>query len=770
MANDIQFYNTNNLNEIPIGLQNGAIYFVLNDNEEVASLFVDLNNSRYEVKTIIPEATDTTAGLMTATDKRKLIPISIEKYDNRTDINTEKSFNFLKNITINNDEVLTKSSIAGVNVFTNDNPDATPRAGNIQLIKTTDNSYYLDLYLDLPAGPRGEQGLQGISGKSSRISNAVASYSEDDTSIPDVLVSSSSTETDEYIDTDLNFNFKNLKGPRGDKGDQGIQGPKGDQGIMANIQFRFRTGNESDQIGCEQEIIREDNQDITLVTVTVPRGPKGDKGDNFTISKIFNSYAEMEANIDTIPRETFVLISSTADDPATGELYYRKLTGELQHITDLVPIQPRFSVVEEVTTLPWNENGTVTLSYLNEDLSTPQLSFKIPRGKPLDFGTHYGNIEYNNEDTPPSISIDSEEIEDTEEDIRKQDLTFNFTNLGKIYETTADIDNTVGTPQVTVTPSVENNKQKLHFNFEHLKGVKGDIGPAPIVKQDVNLNILAGDPLQNPAGTAYWTDEEGKKVLNLSLTNIKGQDGNVAEFSTQGAGNAVSEITYVGRNMTIKKDYIFTTEDFAKNADNIENGTIKVKNGGTGLNTVPLNNLLLGDGINNLKTIENAAGALISDGSESPHFGILPVTLGGTGATNLTNNAVLVGNGTNGIKQISTSSGALFATGSGYTIQFGTLPVSLGGSGDGFFPLNSVLLGNRDDAFKSVNSLKGALYSSADAEKPQFGTLPVNVGGTGATTAAQARVNLGATYTKLVAHTSKANDYILKIENTVTPV
>ena len=51
----------------------------------------------------------------------------------------------------------------------------------------------------------------------------------------------------------------------------------------------------------------------------------------------------------------------------------------------------------------------------------------------------------------------------------KKTLDLNITAEGSV-------DNVVGTPSVEINQSVENNKQKLSFNFKNIKGEKGDIG------------------------------------------------------------------------------------------------------------------------------------------------------------------------------------------------------------------------------------------------------------------------------------------------------
>lgn len=85
------------------------------------------------------------------------------------------------------------------------------------------------------------------------------------------------------------------------------------------------------------------------------------------------------------------------------------------------------------------------------------------------------------------------------------------------------------------------------------------------------------------------------------------------------------------------------------------------------------------------------------------------VAQGGTGRATLTVNALLVGNGTDAVKMVSIDKGAI-VTG---------------------------------DATNGVTGLlgTGALFAEVSGV-PKFGTLPLKYGGTGATTAANARINL----------------------------
>ena len=76
-----------------------------------------------------------------------------------------------------------------------------------------------------------------------------------------------------------------------------------------------------------------------------------------------------------------------------------------------------------------------------------------------------------------------------------------------------------------------------------------------------------------------------------------------------------------------------------------------------------------------------------------------------------------------------------------------SLSVSKGGTGKKTHTSNSVLVGNGTSALKNIASKIGAFFSRGADTEPEFGTLPIECGGTGATTASEARRNLGAAST-----------------------
>lgn len=66
------------------------------------------------------------------------------------------------------------------------------------------------------------------------------------------------------------------------------------------------------------------------------QGPKGDKGDPFSITKIYKTIEEMEADYDNeeVPIDSFVIIENTVHTEDNGKLYIKDVDG-FDYITDL---------------------------------------------------------------------------------------------------------------------------------------------------------------------------------------------------------------------------------------------------------------------------------------------------------------------------------------------------------------------------------------------------------------------------------------------------
>lgn len=129
-------------------------------------------------------------------------------------------------------------------------------------------------------------------------------------------------------------------------------------------------------------------------------------------------------------------------------------------------------------------------------------------------------------------------------------------------------------------------------------------------------------------------------------------------------------------------------------------GTLPVNKGGTGVTTLPANQLIVGNGESAVGAVANAAGVLIGSASAAPTFGkvnlashvegVLPTANGGFGTATHTEGAIVVGGAGNALAEVAPAAGVLKSTGTGAptygkvslaTDINGTLGIANGGTG-----------------------------------------------------------------------------------------
>ena len=131
-------------------------------------------------------------------------------------------------------------------------------------------------------------------------------------------------------------------------------------------------------------------------------------------------------------------------------------------------------------------------------------------------------------------------------------------------------------------------------------------------------------------------------------------------------------------------------------------GTLPVTSGGTGLTELPANQLLMGNGTNDVASVANGAGVLVGSADGAPAFGkvnlasadhvegIVPVANGGFGTATHTEGALVVGGADNALTEVAPAAGVLKSTGTGAPTYgqvdmaadvTGTLPIANGGTG-----------------------------------------------------------------------------------------
>ena len=129
-------------------------------------------------------------------------------------------------------------------------------------------------------------------------------------------------------------------------------------------------------------------------------------------------------------------------------------------------------------------------------------------------------------------------------------------------------------------------------------------------------------------------------------------------------------------------------------------GTLPVNKGGTGVTTLPANQLIVGNGTDAVGAVANAAGVLIGSTGAAPTFGkvnlashvegVLPAANGGFGTATHTEGAIVVGGAGNALAEVAPAAGVLKSTGTGApaygkvslaTDINGTLGIANGGTG-----------------------------------------------------------------------------------------
>lgn len=195
---------------------------------------------------------------------------------------------------------------------------------------------------------------------------------------------------------------------------------------------------------------------------------------------------------------------------------------------------------------------------------------------------------------------------------------------------------------------------------------------------------------------------------------------------------------------------------------------LKVGDGSTAAKSLPYIKVDTDSALSSTSTnpIQNqAVNTALSGKANSSHThkasditsGVIPLDRGGTGSSvslrDAPNGAIirkLKDGNDNALWYTPTKNGALYATSENGVPSFGTLPLAQGGTGSGSglanAPRNAIVrkAGDSDDYLYYTATKNGALYASQENGSPVFGTLPIAQGGTGATSAADARNNLGA--------------------------
>ena len=129
--------------------------------------------------------------------------------------------------------------------------------------------------------------------------------------------------------------------------------------------------------------------------------------------------------------------------------------------------------------------------------------------------------------TPPSVAAGSylwtrfvvsmtDGTSKTAYSVAKQGSTGAAAGFGTV---TATVNNAVGTPSVTVTPSGTNTSKNFSFDFKNLKGDKGDTGAAAGFEAPA---ASVGNHVGTPTVTVTASGEDTKKKFSFTFDNLRG--------------------------------------------------------------------------------------------------------------------------------------------------------------------------------------------------------------------------------------------------------
>ena len=227
---------------------------------------------------------------------------------------------------------------------------------------------------------------------------------------------------------------------------------------------------------------------------------KWEKLGDFVPTFDLKEYAKKKDAVNSISIRDIVTSVDVPDDFELG-LYYINGDGEEKHVTIPVVTVGGFSQHPSGILRPYTgHNGLMTSADKAklDKIDTTALSQSISNANTAADNTNKA-IKAAETATAGAEKVDATLTEEnvfevTDRTGAKKTLDLNITADGSV-------DNTVGTPSVEINQSVENNKQKLSFNFKNMKGDKGERG-------EQGLQGIKGEPFTY----SDFTTEEIKEL------------------------------------------------------------------------------------------------------------------------------------------------------------------------------------------------------------------------------------------------------------------
>lgn len=123
-------------------------------------------------------------------------------------------------------------------------------------------------------------------------------------------------------------------------------------------------------------------------------------------------------------------------------------------------------------------------------------------------------------------------------------------------EVGASVDNTVGTPNVTVSKTGTPENPRLEFDFKHLKGVKGEKGDTGTTP-NISMSATVGQSIGTPSVNVSKSGSAENPSFTLAFNNIKGEKGEKGDKGDQGNDGLDGFASRLTKKITpVATDYI----------------------------------------------------------------------------------------------------------------------------------------------------------------------------------------------------------------------
>lgn len=123
-------------------------------------------------------------------------------------------------------------------------------------------------------------------------------------------------------------------------------------------------------------------------------------------------------------------------------------------------------------------------------------------------------------------------------------------------EVGASVDNTAGTPNVTVSKTGTPENPRLEFDFKHLKGVKGEKGDTGTTP-NISMSATVGQSIGTPSVNVSKSGSAENPSFTLAFNNIKGEKGDKGDKGDQGYDGLDGFASRLTKKITpVATDYI----------------------------------------------------------------------------------------------------------------------------------------------------------------------------------------------------------------------